>query len=204
MLHQQVLGGFVPEGCNLLLHHHLRHDRMHLLLGQVEHADELAEVEGVVDRHVGEEVRPQGLRLHLLLDHLLHLLPVGRVADINVIPQLQVVDGLAGARPVPLLQGLRRADHGLLVVLGRAHEDLLVVVVQGAAQDLGDDSALARRVDGLQGQVRHLQQHGAEMVRAVQHLEVDVHVVRQLAQTFRPLLLRRPVLEPAEGEALGQ
>mmetsp|Transcript_154639 Transcript_154639/g.495820 ORF Transcript_154639/g.495820 Transcript_154639/m.495820 type:complete len:575 (-) Transcript_154639:541-2265(-) len=77
------------------------------------------------------------------------------------------------------------------------------MMLQSAPQHLRDDAPLAR-IHGLQSQVRNLQQHGAQVMGAVQHLEIDVHVVRQLTQALRSFLLRSLVLEPAEGETLGQ
>mmetsp|Transcript_74029 Transcript_74029/g.154361 ORF Transcript_74029/g.154361 Transcript_74029/m.154361 type:complete len:377 (-) Transcript_74029:2016-3146(-) len=204
MLHQEVLGGLVPECSDFLLDHHLGDDGVDLLRWQIEHADQLIQVESIVDRSVGKEVGSESLDLHLLLDHGLDLLAVLNIPDIDVVPQLEGVDSCAGALPVSSLKCLGCADHSLLCILRRPSEDLLVVMLQRTAQDLGDHVSLAGGVDGLESQVRHFQKHGAYVVGTVQHLQIDVHVVWQLSQTFIPLLLLSLLLELAERQTLCQ
>mmetsp|Transcript_51583 Transcript_51583/g.116093 ORF Transcript_51583/g.116093 Transcript_51583/m.116093 type:complete len:207 (-) Transcript_51583:1951-2571(-) len=159
------------------------------------------ELEGVVDRRVGEQVCSQGLRLDLLLDHLLDLLAVLWMAGVNVVPNLQVLQGRAGVQPVSPLQRLGRADHSLLGILWRALEHCLVVGLQLSPEDTGDASLVAG-INGLHRQLGHLKQHCADVMGALQHIVIDVHVVGQLSQTLSALLLRSAVHVLAVGETL--
>mmetsp|Transcript_39332 Transcript_39332/g.98962 ORF Transcript_39332/g.98962 Transcript_39332/m.98962 type:complete len:371 (+) Transcript_39332:267-1379(+) len=203
MLHEQVLRGLIPERSDLLLDHHLRHDRMHNLGRQIEHTDQLIQVERVIYRGVREQVGSQALGLDLFLDHVPHLGSIVWMPDIDVLPKLQVLNRSASALPIALLESLRCADDSLLGVLRWPCEDLLVVLIQCAPEHTRDDP-LVGRVDRLHGQVGHLQKHRTEVVCAVEHLQIDVHVVRKLPQSLRALLLRSPVCKLGIRQALCQ
>lgn len=70
---------------------------------------------------------------------------------------------------------------------------LVVKEIDVAAEVLGHDApAQFRR---LLGHVRHLEEHRARQVAALQQVEVDVHVVRGLPSALRLLLLRVLVLK---------
>mmetsp|Transcript_38284 Transcript_38284/g.102821 ORF Transcript_38284/g.102821 Transcript_38284/m.102821 type:complete len:470 (+) Transcript_38284:120-1529(+) len=183
------------------MHHHLRNDRVHDLGVQAEHADELLDVEGVVDGGVGEEVRAERLYLDLLLDHLFDLGAVLRAAQVDMLPQLEVLEHAARDRPVPLLQSAGSADDGLLGVLRRAREDLLLLRLQRPSEHPRDD-ALVGGHNGLHGHVGDLEEHGTDVVGTLQHLQVDVHVVGQLPLPLGALLLRGLLDALAEHQAL--
>mmetsp|Transcript_60259 Transcript_60259/g.162493 ORF Transcript_60259/g.162493 Transcript_60259/m.162493 type:complete len:228 (+) Transcript_60259:726-1409(+) len=118
-----------------------------------------------------------------------------------MLPQLEVLEHPARDQPVPFLQSAGRADDGLLGVLRRAREDLLLLRLQRPSEHPRDD-ALVGGHNGLHGHVGDLEEHGTDVVGTLQHLQVDVHVVGQLPLPLGALLLRGLLDALAEHQAL--
>mmetsp|Transcript_68902 Transcript_68902/g.151896 ORF Transcript_68902/g.151896 Transcript_68902/m.151896 type:complete len:380 (+) Transcript_68902:644-1783(+) len=160
-------------------------------------------MEGIVDGGIREQVGSQGLYLHLLRDHGFHLLPILWVVGVNVVPKLQPLQLSAGLGPITSLQILRSGHHGVLGGLRWSRVLLLVISFQCTPQNFRNDPLVAW-IDGLHGDVWHLQQHGADVLRTLQHLQVDVHVVGQLPLPLGPFLFLASFHVLGIGEALSQ
>eukprot|EP00438_Fugacium_kawagutii_P023780 Skav213341 [mRNA] locus=scaffold3340:465442:471484:- [translate_table: standard] len=126
-------------------------------------------MEGIVDGGIGEQIGSESLNLHLFGDHGFHLLAILRVVGIDVVPQLQPFQLGAGLGPITSLQILCCSYYRVLCCLWWSGVLLLVVGFQRAPQDLRDN-ALVAWIDGLHGNVWNLQEHGADVLRALQNL----------------------------------
>ncbi|GIX61438.1 uncharacterized protein BcabD6B2_08730 [Babesia caballi] len=163
---------------------------------QVEHARELVDGEGVVHADVLEDVRVEGLDLDALLEDLQDAVLVGQP-----VPDGQTGELLVALPPAAALQELESGHDHVAVVLRRAHKHLLLVHLVHAAELARDHLA---GVDGGLGQVRRLEQAGADVVDALDELDVEVHVEGKQPALLGALLLRGLLVVLHHGETLGE
>ena len=75
-------------------------------------------------------------------------------------------------------------------VLRWTGKDLSFVVFQHASISLADDALLDVRRGASLSEEGYFEEHRAGQIHALEQLEIDVHVKRQLSLTFQPLLFR--------------
>lgn len=110
---------------------HFAHQRRDFLLFQLEHLGQTGDAQGIVERSVREEIRPQSLLLNLLLEHRFDALAIGQQ-----LPDLNPDDELPRSLPLPCRQRFGGLHDVIPRILRRARENLAFVVLEHAAVGL--------------------------------------------------------------------
>lgn len=189
----------VESGGELFVRDHAGDDGDNLLGLEFEHGGQRSDGEAVVVGGVGEEVGAQTLLLGLAGQHGLDQLGLG-----HEVPDLNRGECRGGELPVTSGKSLGSSNNTVAGVLGGTGEDLALIVVQHAAEGLGDHTAAQLGGGGGLGHQRHLKQSTAGEVNALKQLEVDVHVEGQLALAFQTLLLGRDSGVTLHDDTLGK
>lgn len=178
---------------------HLADNGSNLAVRKLEHGRKSLDGEGIVEWCVGEEVSAETLLLNLLRKHSLDGVWLG-----HELPDLDRVDELGSLVPLAGSKSLGGLHDVVAGVLWWSSEDLALVVLEHAAVGLRDDTLLDIRRRTSLGEEWDLQEHGAGEVDALQKLEVDVHVERQLALLLEALLLWRNLVVTLNHDPLCQ
>lgn len=198
----------IERGVELLVPDHLGDERGRGREGEGEGRGEVCERDGRVEGGVGEEVRSESLlldfpamarargsadcskrqwnRKNAPRQHVLD----GLLAR-HQVPHLDAVNELDTLLPVSRLERLGRLHDVIALVLGRSGKDLTVGVVEHAPERARDDLLLHL---GVVAGLRHegnLEEHRRDEVRALEELEVDVHVEGELALALDLVLFGR-------------
>ena len=168
----------------LLVGDHSADDGRNLLGGQLEHVGQRGDGQAVVEGSVGEQVGAQTLFLRLGREHLLDLLGLR-----HEIPDLDGGQHLGSLLPVTGGEELGRHDDTVTGVLGGSGEHLALVVVEHAAEGLGDHAAAHLGGGGGLCHEGNFKEHAGGEVDALEQLEVDMHVEGELALALKALLL---------------
>lgn len=168
-----------------------------LLLRHLEKFGEAADTEGLILAGSSEQERLQSRLLehsgeHCVVGVDLRLGLALEEADVH-----DVADSLA---PVRLVQRAGRHDNGVTVLLSCQVEGTLVVVLDQSLERPGNDEFVHGEL--VLSVVGNLEQHSADEVRAVEHLQVNLHVEGDLSLVLLLLILGGLLL--VAGKALSE